>query len=403
MNILIASQYYYPENFRINDIAEELVARGHQVQVLTGLPDYATSFVPKEYKWRKKRNEFVKGVTIHRVPIIARRHGVFFRFLNYLSYAFSSWLYAGFCKKPIADVVFVYQTSPIFQAIPALKYRKRLKIPVVLYCCDLWPESLKAGGIAEPGLIFSVIKRISSKIYRGCDKICVTSTPFIKYLDEVCSVSKEKMTYLPQHAEDLYTEIVGQYEQNDRIDFLFAGNIGKVQSIDCILKSAARIQKDMSFCIHIVGDGSELTNCKKLAQELDLKDKVIFYGRYPLEKMKDFYKMADCFLLTLRAEDAIGDTVPSKFQSYLSAGKPIIAAAGKGVSEAIQAADCGAAVASGDIDALAKIMEDVILHFEHYREKGIKGYEFYKANYSKPVFIERLTEILENQIKRGEI
>lgn len=401
MKVLIISQYFYPENFRVNDIASELIARGHQVQVITGLPDYATSVVPKEYKWGKKRNERVGEVSVHRVSIIARRHGVLFRFLNYLSFMLSSWLYAKFGEKPEADIVFVYQTSPVFQGVPALTYKKKLKIPVVLYCCDLWPESLKAGGVKESNLIFPVIKKISSKIYRSCDLVCVSSKPFFSYLNTVCKVDMKKMEYLPQHAEDLYLDIIGKYKNNGCVDFLFAGNIGAVQAVDCILKAVSVMNPAFPFCVHIVGNGSELLRCKKLAHELHIEKKVVFYGRHPLEAMKDFYFQADCFLLTLRAGDFIGKTLPAKSQSYLSAGKPIVAAADEAIQDMIKESGGGVAVPAGDFNALAKAMEDVILNFGKYQEMGKSGRKFYEKNYSKDVYMDHLINIFENEIKKG--
>lgn len=399
LKVLVVSQYYYPENFRINDIVAEFVTRGHQVRVLTGLPDYATSVVPKEYKWHKKRNETINQVSIHRVPIIARRHGAFFRFLNYISFVVTSWFYTKFGRKPDADIIFVYQTSPVFQAVPALSYGKKLGIPVILYCCDLWPESLKAGGITESNPVFPIIKKISAKLYNSCDCVCVTSKPFIQYLNDVCHVPINKMKYLPQHAEELYSEIVGQYEENQCIDFLFAGNIGTVQNVDCILNAVAHMDPSLPFCVHIVGDGSELKNCKQLAQTLQVEDKVIFHGRYPLAEMPKFYKLADCFLLTLRGGDIIGKTLPAKSQGYLSAGKPIVAAAGEAVQEMIQEAGCGVAVSPGDFVALANAMQDVILHYEQYRDKGATGRRFYEENYSKDIYMNHLTEIFEYYIK----
>lgn len=394
MKILIVSQYYYPENFRINDIAEEFAARGHKVQVVTGLPDYAASVVPKEYKWRKKRNEVINGVSIHRVPIIARRKGVFFRFLNYTSFAMSSWLYAHFGKRFDADAIFVYQTSPVFQATAAFAYRKRLKAPVTLYCCDLWPESLKAWGVGESNPAFKITKKMSAAIYRACNWVCVSSRPFAAYLSSVCGVSVDKISYLPQHAVDFYAQIMGEYEENSCIDFLFAGNIGSVQNVDCILKAVSKMDASLPFLVHIVGDGSELESCKNLAGQLGVAEKVVFHGRYPQEEMKRFYRMADCFLLTLRGGDFIGKTLPAKSQDYLSVGKPVVAAADEAVQEMVKEANCGAAVPAGDAAALAKAMEDVISHFEYYREMGVNGRRFYEENYTKKVYMDRLTKLL---------
>ena len=402
MDILVVSQYYDPDNFRINDITAELVARGHRVRVLTGLPDYATSRVPAAFRWHRRREEIVRGASVHRVPIIARRHGAVFRACNYFSFAITARLYARFGKKPRADVIFVYQTSPVFQAAPALAYRRRLKAPVVLYCCDLWPESLKAGGIGEQSRIFSAVKAYSAKLYQGCDGVCVSSRPFLAYLQEVCGVAPERMHYLPQHAEDLYRGIAGQYEDNGRVDFLFAGNVGKVQNIDCILRAAARLDAALPFCVHIVGDGSELENCRALAAQLGLSDqKVIFHGRHPLEDMPRFYRMADCFLLTLRGGDFIGKTLPAKSQGYLCAGKPILAAVDEAVQEMVRESGCGIAVPPGDDEALARAMEQVLREPQRFRAMGDSGRKFYEQNYTTQVFMEHLLNILQHYAEKG--
>lgn len=393
MNIQIISQYYYPDNFRINDIAAELSTCGHRVNVLTGLPDYATSTVPEEYRHNHRRKEVIKGVHIQRVRIIARRRGVFFRIMNYLSFVISASLYALLCPKPNCDVIYVNQTSPVFQAIPALIYKMRSNKKLVLYCYDLWPESIKAWGIKEKSIVFKAVRAISSWVYRKCDSIAITSRPFRQYLSEKCGVDNRRIIYLPQYVEDFCEDIIGLYEENDCIDFLFAGNIGSVQNIDCILRAVAEVKTDECFCVHIVGDGSELPALKNLAEKIDIGKKVIFHGRHPVEMMRNFYQMADCFLLTLRGGDWIGATLPGKVQGYLCVGKPILAAIDGAGKELIEQADCGACVGAGDHIALAKKMTSVIENFETYRCKGENGRLFYEKNYRKQFFMDQLMKI----------
>lgn len=395
MRIQIISQAYYPDDFRINDIAAELVNKGHTVKVLTGLPDYATTKIPMEFKWLQKRNEYVDGVQVTRLPIIARRKGIIFRTLNYLSFVVSSCLYAMF-KKIDFDVIFVYQTSPIFQTIPAQLLKWRSKKKIVLYCCDLWPESIKAWNIQEQSLLFKMVKSISAWIYCDCDKIAITSQPFHNYLIDNCKVSAEKIFYVPQHAEDIYADICGQYEENGCIDFLFAGNIGMVQNVECILRAVSCIKTEHAYCVHIVGDGSEMTNCKKLAEKLSLKETVLFHGRFPMYEMQRFYKMADCFLLTLRGGDFIGMTLPGKAQGYLSAGKPIVAAIDGAGYDMMLEADCGEVVTAGDSVALAEKMEMILDNFEAYKKKGMNGRRFYDMHYTKEKYICSLLELLKS-------
>ncbi|MGI6665403.1 MAG: glycosyltransferase family 4 protein [Christensenellaceae bacterium] len=395
MKIQVVSQYFHPDNFRINEIVAELTQNGHEISVLTGLPDYANGRIPKEYKWFKKRKESWQGAKINRVTTIARRKGVIFRALNYFSFMFSGWLRATFQKKPDCDAIFVYQTSPVFQAVPAIKLKKRTKKKLVLYCCDLWPESLKAWGVKETSFLFKMVKRYSARLYKKCDVIAVTSKPFITYLTEVCGIDENKIIYLPQHAEDMFADIVGQYEENDCYDFLFAGNIGAVQNLDIVLRAAAQVQTDAPYKIHLVGDGSEVESLKVLASELNIADKVVFHGRFPLEDMPRFYKMADCFLLTLRGGDFIGMTLPVKSQSYLSIGKPVLGVAEGAIYELISELKCGRVVNHDDIEALALSMKDMIENEPYYRQQGLSGRAAFEADYTKEKFISSLLSILQ--------
>lgn len=394
MNIIIVSQLFYPDNFRINDITAELVRQGNNVRVITGLPDCATSKIPKEYKWFKNRKQKIFGADIRRVRNVARHKGVFFRALNYCSFALNACVYALFCDVSGVDVIYAYQTSPILQVLPAIVLKHRTKKKLVLYCCDLWPESLKAWNVKENSIFFKFILKVCKKIYAAADTVAITSTPFREYLTKVCGAKNEKITYLPQHCDDLYKDICGKWVENNCIDFVFAGNIGSVQNIDCIIRAAKLLPQDKNFKVHIIGNGSELDNCKMLVQELDIADKVIFHGRYPLEKMRDFYMTADCFLLTLRGGDFIGQTLPSKAQAYLCAGRPIAAAIDGAAREMIKEADCGECVAAGDYKALSGIMNLIMDNFELYKQKGLNGRRYYEKNYTMEIFIDKLTDLL---------
>ncbi len=395
MHIVVFSMMYSPDNFKINDIVLELIRQGHSVKVITGLPDYATSHIPSEYRWFRKRHEKLYHYEVRRLPIIARRHGAFFRALNYLSYVISGSLYALFCRKKGTDAVFVYETSPVFQAIPALIFKKLAKKPLTLYCCDVWPACIRAWNIKEDSFLYRFSLRASRFIYRRCDTVAVTSRPFIPYLHDVCGVEETRMTYLPQHAEDLYTDICGVYEDDGQTDFLFAGNVGAVQDVECIIKAASHIPPDRAFKVHIVGAGSRLNACKKLAEKRGVQDRVTFHGRHPLSRMPGYYKMADCMLLTLRGGDMIGETLPAKAQSYLSVGKPIVGAIDGAGQEMIREADCGECVPAGDDAALAAAMLKVIDDPALYREKGRQGRRFFEENYTKALFMQRLLALLD--------
>ncbi len=395
MHIVVFSMMYAPDDFKINDIVLELIRQGHSVKVVTGLPDYATSHIPGEYRWFRKRHEKMVRYEVRRLPIIARRHGVLFRMFNYLSYVVSGSIYALFCRKKDTDAILVYETSPIFQAIPALIFKKLAHRPLTLYCCDVWPACVQAWNVSEHSFFYRFSLRASRFIYRRCDTVAVSSRPFIPYLHEVCGVDKERMPYLPQHAEDLYSDICGVYEEDGCTDFLFAGNIGAVQDVECIIKATARLPGELPFKVHIVGAGSNLNACKQLVEQLSLQNKVVFHGRHPQSQMPRYYKMADCMLLTLRGGDMIGETLPAKAQSYLSVGKPIVGAIDGAGREMIIEADCGEGVPAGDNEALAAAMRRVIEHPAVYRQKGQNGRRFFEENYTKALFMQRLMALLQ--------
>ena len=395
MHIVVFSMMYAPDDFKINDIVLELIRQGHSVKVVTGLPDYATSHIPGEYRWFRKRHEKMVRYEVRRLPIIARRHGVLFRMLNYLSYVVSGSIYALFCRKKGTDAILVYETSPIFQAIPALIFKKLAHRPLTLYCCDVWPACVQAWNVSEHSFFYRFSLRASRFIYRRCDTVAVSSRPFIPYLHEVCGVDKERMPYLPQHAEDLYSDICGVYEEDGCTDFLFAGNIGAVQDVECIIKATARLPGELPFKVHIVGAGSNLNACKQLVEQLSLQNKVVFHGRHPQSQMPCYYKMADCMLLTLRGGDMIGETLPAKAQSYLSVGKPIVGAIDGAGREMIIEADCGEGVPAGDDEALAAAMRRVIEHPAVYRQKRQNGRRFFEENYTKALFMQRLMALLQ--------
>lgn len=323
MKILVVCQYYYPEQFRINDICEELVKRGNEVTVLTGLPNYSTGIVPKEYKFFRKRKENINGVNVIRNWEIGRRKSSAFRILNYCSYITSASIKALFLSNDY-DCVYVYQLSPVTMAIPGIFYKKKNKKKLHLYCLDLWPASLMIGELTEKSVFYKLMKKVSTWIYKNADTISITSKEFETYLKEELSLKNKEIIYLPQYAEELYNNTELSDNMKEGIDFVFAGNIGKAQSVETVVMAASKV-KNKNIKIHIVGDGSSLEECKKIAKDLNLKN-IIFYGRRPINEMEIFYQMADAMIVTLKKDDIISMTLPGKVQSYMAASKPIIGA-----------------------------------------------------------------------------
>ncbi len=390
MRILVVFQHYYPEPFRITDLCEELVKQGHEVTVVTGTPNYPEGKVYKGYKGKAKRDEVLNCVKIHRCFEIARRKGILFRFLNYYSFAFSSARYIKKLKGQY-DVVFANQTSPIMMANAAVKYKKLHGTRMVLYCMDLWPESLVVGGVKRGSFLYNHYRKVSDKIYKSADKLLVTSKLFGKYFKDTFGIEEDKVEYLPQYAEDLFSAESCKKEPNETVDLLFAGNVGSAQSVETIIRAADKTQDIANLRWHIVGDGSALENCKRLAEELALTS-VVFHGRKPLSEMPKYYAMTDAMLVTLLDDPVVSLTLPGKVQTYMAAGKPIIGAIGGETAEIVAKAECGYCGEAEDADALAENARrfcEAVKSGEAVK-MGKNAKNFYLEHFTKEKFFEVL-------------
>ena len=395
MNILIVTQLYYPEQFQINEIAPELVRRGHEVTVLTGLPNYPQGEIYEGYK--DVRREEIKGVKIIRVPIHPRKHGPIHLMWNYLSYVMLGNRAAR--KLPEGfDIILCYQLSPVTCLYPAVTYKKRHGTAILNYCLDIWPESAQAHVRSDKGLLYRIICRISRKLYQQCDHIAVTSRPFIDYLSEKNGVDIQKMSYIPQHADESYLSLDLQATDNGTADFMYAGNLGQGQWVDMIIRAAKEI-RDSNFKVHIVGEGSVREQLEQLAKELQVDNKVVFYGNQKREDMPDFYRKADALLITLRGNNFVGNTMPGKLQAYMTCGKPIFGAINGAANETIAQAQCGRCAPAGDYRGLAEIMQDYIEHPEQYTQCGENARTFFRTHFTLDIFMESLEKQMRKMIK----
>ncbi|WP_312654554.1 glycosyltransferase family 4 protein [Proteiniclasticum sp.] len=395
MKILIVGQVFYPDNFRINDIVKEL-AKENEVKVITGLPDYDLGRVPEEYRFFKKRREDYFGAEVIRVPIISRRKGPVFRSLNYMSYVLSGSIYALFMREKY-DIVFSFQTSPITMFVPGLVYAKKHKIRSLLYTLDLWPESVKAMNINESSPIFSIIRKMSRKIYHGADYVLTSSPSFKDYLVSEIGLNDDKIAFLPQYTdeEDVSDNIVLRKDYKS-ISFTFAGNIGLVQDVETIVR-AAEIIKANKFIINIVGSGSNQENIKAMVEECGLTDHFIFHGRKSHKEMNSIYRDTDVCIITLKNEGFIGRTIPGKLQTYMAKGKAIMGAISYDTKEIIELSNAGLCVESGDYVGLSEKMLQYIENPECVESFGKNSYDYYKNNFAKEKFIDSLNHYLRGE------
>lgn len=398
MKILVVCQHYWPEPYPLVDLCEEMAKRGHTVHVVTGVPNYPMGYIYDDYKNGKNRRQERNGVKITRTFTIGRRKNMAFRLLNYMSYSISSTLYIHSLKDEY-DVVFMNQTSPVMMSNAGVTYAKKWKKKGILYCMDLWPASLAAGGMKESSPIYKVFGWISKKIYRKADEILITSQMFREYFREQFDISDEKIVYLPQYANAQFDNIPPKKELQDTVNFVFAGNIGAAQSLDTVLR-AARILNDANLkkkiIWNIVGDGSELENLKRLAKELELTN-VIFHGRKPVEQMPEYYAMADAMVVSLTADKFITLTLPGKVQTYMAAGKPILATADGEIPNVIRDSNCGYCAKAEDSEAFAEVVRE-FLNCKDVETLGKNARAYYQEHFTREIFMDRLENELKNAV-----
>lgn len=392
MKILVLCQYYAPEPFRLPDICEALAEEGHQVTVVTGTPNYPEGRIYPGYEKGARRDEVINGVRVHRCPLIPRKSGALHRFLNYYSFVFSSEWYLRRCREDF-DVVFVNQLSPVMMAQAGESWARRNGKKCVLYCLDLWPESLLAGGISAASPIYKLFLKVSQRIYRRADAICITSRGFEHYFRETLGVEDRPMVYLPQYAEGLFGQLPEVPKNDGKVHFLFAGNVGTAQSVETIVEAAALLQEEKHIHIHIVGSGISLAGCQTMAKDLP---NITFHGRQPLEAMPEFYAMADVLLVTLVNDPVMSQTLPGKVQTYLAAGKPLVGAIEGETARVIMDAQCGLWGPAGDASRLAENIRRAASDEDIRKTWGEHARRYYEHNFRKEDFMQTLTRVLHN-------
>jgi len=398
MKILIVTQYFYPENFKSNDLAFELKKRGHDVMVLTGIPNYPEGKIYDGYGYFKKRKELINGVPVIRSLLLTRGKGGGVRlFLNYFSWAFFASLKAIRLNSKKFDAVIVHEPSPITQFYPALIIKKLQKTPIYFWVMDLWPESLEIAGGIKNKFILNLFTRMIQYFYKESKKILITSKGFKKSILEKGNF-EHKIEYFPNWAED--TISLGNTAfpipaLPEGFKIIFAGNIGEAQDMDSIMKAALYLKENQNVKFILVGDGRKMNFVKEFIKENHLEQTVYTLGRYPLEAMASFFKAADILLVSLKDDPIFNITVPAKVQAYMSSGKPILAMLNGEGAENIAEADCGFSVPAGDSEKLAATIHEISqMKKEDLSLLGNNGKKFYEANYKMEECISNLERII---------
>ena len=402
MRILIISHYFWPEQFRINDLALALKSRGHEVTVLTGMPNYPGGKMFDGYSWWAKRRDDMQGVPVYRVPLFLRRESRGWQLaLNFLSYVVSASLLAPwYFRKHSFDVIFVYEPSPFTIGIPASLMRWLKKAPVLFWVQDLWPESLSATGAVTSERVLAAVGWVVRMIYRRCDRVLVQSRGFVEPAIQA-GAERASISYFPNWAEELYQPVdlpVGAPERKevpqDGFVVMFAGNLGAAQSLDTILDAAELLKGEPIHWVFL-GDGRRRTWLQEQVAARDLK-RVHLLGRRPVETMPAYFSLADAMLVTLRADPVMTTTIPGKVQSYLACARPLIGALDGEGGKVIDESGAGFSVGSGDAKGLADAVLKMSEIDEAERQKmGDAALAYYRQNFDRERLIDQLEEWMQ--------
>jgi colanic acid biosynthesis glycosyl transferase WcaI len=407
MRVLVISQYFWPESFRINDLTDELVRRGHQVTVLTGVPNYPSGSMFSEYENEPKAYCRYKGVEIIRVPIVVRGQSGGQLALNYLSFIISGIAIGLFkLRKQRFDSIFVFGPSPITVGLPAIVFRYFKKAPLVFWVLDLWPDTLEAVGVVRSELILKLVGRLVTYIYKRCDLVLAQSKSFISHIKQYAS--HDRVVYFPGWAESVFS--VDQFRsprrRPDRAQFniVFAGNVGVAQDFPTVLKAMELLKDDKKICWTIVGDGRMSDWLATEIGKRGLENVVQLAGRHPMEEMPEFFQDADALLVNLKDEPIFSMTIPGKLQAYLVTGKPILAMLNGEGARLVKDSGCGIACDSGDWQCLADSVQK--LSQMSYQERdlmGRKGLLLSETEFDRDKLISKLENWMEDLVSGKEI
>lgn len=397
MNVLIVAQHFWPESFRINEVVKSLALSGCTVNVLTGKPNYPEGVIYPGYNSLGRVTEQWSGARILRVPLIPRGPGSSVRLaLNYLSFIFSALVYGTPSLSGVRpDIIYVYGTSPLLQALPAIFLGWVKRCPVVLNVQDLWPESLEATGYIKNRLIIHLVEAVVRFIYRHTDLVLVSSKPFQESIRRFNP--KGKIIYFPNSVESFfcnpdYGEKADVTFLNEGFSVVFAGNVGSAQAVHVIIEAANALKYNSMIRLVVLGSGSELKWMEQQKNSLGL-DNLYLPGRFPVESMPYLLAKASALLVTLADRPIFHATVPNKVQAYMAVGRPIIICANGEGARLVREAQCGISVPAEDGRRLANAIEELSKMSASARDRmGQNGRSYYKANFDHDRLIRDLLE-----------
>jgi glycosyltransferase involved in cell wall biosynthesis len=408
LRILVVSQYFWPENFRINDLVKEWVQRGHEVTVLTGIPNYPAGKVFDAFRWQPSAFAEYEGARVARVPMLPRGTGGFRLMFNYLSFVLGACIFGPWqlLSKPV-DVIFVFEPSPVTVGLPAVLLSKIKNAPVVFWVLDLWPETLAAMGAVRSSVVLGWVGRMVRFIYNRCTLVLGQSHSFLGSIASYCD-NKSKIRYFPSWSEDLLTygdvSLAPEVpEWKNGFTVVFSGNIGEAQDMPALLEAVESLKSSASIRWIIVGDGRRFDWLQSEVIKRGLDKQVLLPGRFSLDRMPSFYAHADALLVTLKRDPVFSMTIPGKVQSYLMAGIPLLGMLDGEGAAVIQAADAGLTCSAGNSAGLAKaVLTMAGMSLERRQQMGSNGLRYARQEFGRYQLMNRLEALLSEAVVLGK-
>lgn len=395
MKILVVTQYYKPENFIINDLVKTFKQRGNEVEVLTAIPNYPSGKFFEGYNFFNRNKELVDGIIVHRARIFPRfNSNKFFISINYLSFVFFGIIKVLFVSGKF-DRIFIYAPSPITVGLVGIFASIKFNSKSFLWVQDLWPESVSEAGNINNRILIKILNILTKYIYNNVDHILVQSKFFIKNLSKK-NIDEKKITYLPNYADDVYLKVKQPIKKYNYFSVTFAGNVGEAQNLE-VLISVCKILKNKSekIIFIIIGTGRNLNNLKHKIIESEVKDYFKFLGRKEQNLMPSYFDNSDVMLISLKKSKIFSLTIPSKLQSYMAYGMPIVGSISGISNTIINESGAGFATEPNDIEGLAdNIIRLKNMSNDQLVQLGKNSKKYYVKNFSKKIIVDRLFKIL---------
>lgn len=401
MNILVFSQYFYPENFRINTLCRELKRRGHQVTVVTGYPQYPYGKIYEGYGFDIPYETQWNGIKICRLKVHPRGGNLLGMLRNTVDYVVQANRWVKNCREKF-DAVYVFEVSPVTVGLPAVTYKKKFGVPMFFNLQDLWPENVEEVLGIRFGPLTWLINRIVDRIYDGSDKILCASNGFADNLRRR-GVPEEKIVFWPQFCLEPNLQDVqkpGIYRE-DTFNIVFAGNLGDAQGLDLMVEAAKEL-KGSTIRWYLVGDGRARVRLEQKVRECGVTEEVVFLGRVSEKEADRYVHFADCAYLSFKDNKIFNMTLPAKLQTYLACGTPILAAAGGESARLVGDNGIGLVCQPRLEDLVKTAKQAAAMTRQEHAAMGKAARTYYERHFTMDALVTKLEEMLQSEINKQE-